>query len=136
MLDDAVDRSRVHALHAAELARFRDGRPRSLALLDRARAHQPNGVPMAWMASDNDQPVYVDCGSGASFIDVDGFSYIDFNASDMAMFAGHANPAIVEVVARQVVERIGGRPCCQGHDRHHNGHAGHVRGSLRHQPHR
>ena len=30
-------------------------------------------------------------------------------------------------VARQVVERIGGRPCCQGHDRHHNGHAGHVR---------
>ena len=35
MPNDAVDRSRVRALHAAELARFRDGRPRSLALLER-----------------------------------------------------------------------------------------------------
>jgi len=99
---DVVDRSRVDALHAAELARFRDRRPRSLRLLERARDHQPNGVPMAWMASDNDQPIYVDYGSGASFTDVDGFSYIDFNASDMAMFTGHANPAIVEAVTRQV----------------------------------
>ncbi len=57
---------------------------------------------MAWMASDNEQPIYVDHGSGASFTDVDGFSYLDLNASDMAMFGGHANPAIVAAVTRQV----------------------------------
>jgi glutamate-1-semialdehyde 2,1-aminomutase len=96
-----LDRARIGELHAGELARFRQGRPRSLAMLGRARAHMPNGVPMAWMASDNDQPVFVDCGQGPGFTDIDGFSYVDFNASDLAMFCGHANPAIVAAVQAQ-----------------------------------
>jgi glutamate-1-semialdehyde 2,1-aminomutase len=70
-------------------------------MIDRARQHMPNGVPMAWMVSDNDQPVYIDHGQGAGFTDVDGFSYVDFNASDIAMFCGHANPAIVAAVQLQ-----------------------------------
>jgi glutamate-1-semialdehyde 2,1-aminomutase len=53
---------------------------------------------MAWMASDNDLPVYVDRGDGATFTDVDGHEYIDFNASDLTMFCGHAHPAIVRAV--------------------------------------
>ncbi|HUZ51382.1 MAG TPA: aminotransferase class III-fold pyridoxal phosphate-dependent enzyme, partial [Streptosporangiaceae bacterium] len=89
-------------LHTAELARFRESRPRSLAMISRARAHMPNGVPMSWMVSDNDQPVYIDSGHGPGFTDIDGFSYVDFNASDMAMFCGHANPAIVAAVQAQV----------------------------------
>lgn len=71
-------------------------------MIARARAHMPNGTPMAWMATDNDQPVYIDYGEGPGFTDVDGFSYVDFNASDMAMFCGHANPAIVAAVRAQV----------------------------------
>jgi len=39
---------------------------------------------------------------GAGFTDVDGFGYADFNASDMAMFCGHANAAIVAAVQAQV----------------------------------
>jgi glutamate-1-semialdehyde 2,1-aminomutase len=97
-----LDRARIGELHARELARFREARPRSLALIGRARAHMPNGMPMAWMASDNDQPVYVDHGNGAGFTDVDGHAYLDFNASDMAMFCGHANPVIVAAVQAQV----------------------------------
>ena len=97
-----LDRARISELHAAELARFRRDRPLSLAMIDRARAHMPNGTPMAWMASDNDQPVYIDHGHGAGFTDLDGFTYLDFNASDMAMFCGHANPAIVAAVRAQV----------------------------------
>lgn len=62
----------------------------------------PNGTPMSWMAVDNDQPVYIDRGEGPGFTDVDGFTYVDFNASDMAMFCGHANPAIVRAVRAQV----------------------------------
>ena len=97
-----LDRARIGELHARELARFREARPRSLAMVARARAHMPNGVPMAWMASDNDQPVYIDHGQGPGFTDIDGFAYVDFNASDMAMFCGHANPAIVAAVQAQV----------------------------------
>src|SRR5215813_9787428 len=96
-----LDRARIGELYAQELARFRADRPRSLAIISRARAHMPNGVPMAWMASDYDQPVYIDHGHGAGFTDLDGFSYTDFNASDMAMFCGHANPAIVAAVQAQ-----------------------------------
>src|SRR5262244_3652556 len=97
-----LDRARIGELHAQELARFRADRPRSLAMISRARAHMPNGTPMAWMTSDNDQPVYIDHGEGPGFTDVDGFGYLDFNASDMAMFCGHANPAIVAAAQAQV----------------------------------
>jgi glutamate-1-semialdehyde 2,1-aminomutase len=72
-----------------------------MAMIGRAAEHMPGGVPMAWMASDNDQPVYIDHGQGAGFTDLDGFSYVDFNASDMAMFCGHANPQIVAAVQAQ-----------------------------------
>src|SRR6266513_4388870 len=97
-----LDRARISKLLAQELARFREARPRSMALIGRARAHMPNGTPMAWMASDYDQPVYIDFGQGPGFTDVDGFTYVDFNASDMAMFCGHVNPAIVAAVQAQV----------------------------------
>jgi glutamate-1-semialdehyde 2,1-aminomutase len=97
-----LDRDRIARLHEEELARFRADRPRSMALLERARAHMPGGVPMAWMATDNDQPIYIDRGEGAGFTDVDGHAYVDMNASDMAMFGGHANPAIVRAVTDRV----------------------------------
>src|SRR6516162_3720476 len=97
-----LDPAGIDGLHETELARFRQARPRSLAMIARARTHMPNGVPMSWMASDNDQPVYIESGSGPGFTDIDGFSYLDFNASDMAMFCGHAHPAIVAAVQAQV----------------------------------
>src|SRR6516165_9628278 len=96
-----LNRARIGELHAREVARFQEARPRSLAMIARARAHMPNGVPMAWMAYHDDQPVYIDHGQGPGFTDVDGFSYADFNASDMSMFCGHANPAIVAAVRAQ-----------------------------------
>jgi len=97
-----LDRARIGELYERELARFREARPLSLAMVARARAHMPNGVPMAWMASDNAHLVYIDHGQGAGFTDIDGFEYVDFNASDMAMFCGHAHPAIVAAVQAQV----------------------------------
>ena len=96
-----LDRARIGELHARELARFREDRPQSLAMVARARAHMPNGVPMSWMAYYGDQLVYVHHGEGAGFTDVDGIGYVDFNTSDIAMFGGHANPAIVAAVQAQ-----------------------------------
>src|SRR5258707_5859691 len=97
-----LDRVKIGDLHASELAGFRQGRPRSLAMVDRDGAHRQTGLPMSWMAYDKDQAVYIDRGDGAGFTDIDGFGYVDFNASDMAMFCGHANPAIVAAVRAQV----------------------------------
>ena len=97
-----LDPARIGSLHDEELDRFHRAHPRTLALLERARDHMPNGTPMAWMVTDNEVPVYVDRGSGATFTDVDGQDYVDFNASDMAMFCGHANPAIVRAVQERV----------------------------------
>ena len=96
-----LDRARIGELHAREVARFQEARPRSRAMVARAREHMPNGTPMAWMAYDDDQLVYIDHGQGPGFTDVDGFGYLDFNASDMAMFCGHANPTIVAAVQAQ-----------------------------------
>jgi glutamate-1-semialdehyde 2,1-aminomutase len=96
-----LDRARIGELYAKELARFREGRPRSLAMIERARAHMPNGTPMAWMAYHDGQLAYIDHGRGPGFTDIDGFTYVDFNASDMAMFCGHAHPAIVAAVQAQ-----------------------------------
>jgi glutamate-1-semialdehyde 2,1-aminomutase len=96
-----LDRARIRDLHRAELARFRDARPATLSLLERASRHMPNGTPMSWMAIYNEQPIYVDHGDGSGFTDVDGFFYLDFNASDMAMFCGHAHPSIVRAIRAQ-----------------------------------
>ncbi|HET7246558.1 MAG TPA: aminotransferase class III-fold pyridoxal phosphate-dependent enzyme, partial [Streptosporangiaceae bacterium] len=93
-----LDQARIGELHAREAARFWEARPRSRAMIARAREHMPNGTPMVWMAF-YDQLVYVDHGEGPGFTDVDGLGYVDFNASDMAMFCGHANPAIVAAIA-------------------------------------
>ncbi len=94
-----LDQARIGELHAREAARFREARPRSRAMIARAREHMPNGGPMVWMAFHDDQLVYIDHGEGPGFTDIDGFGYVDFNASDMAMFCGHANPAIVAAIA-------------------------------------
>lgn len=97
-----LDRDRIGRLYAQELTRFREARPRTLALLERARAHMPNGTPMTWMAADNEIPIYVDRGEGPGFTDVDGFTYVDLNASDLAMFCGHAVPAVIRAVTERV----------------------------------
>ncbi len=93
-----TDPAKVRKIHDLERRKFLDARPRTTGLLQRARAHMPNGVPMAWMAIDQEVPVYVDRGEGAGFTDVDGHRYLDVNVADMSMFCGYANPEIVEAV--------------------------------------
>jgi|SRR5579859_2248676 len=105
-----LDPARLSELLAREGARFREARPRSQAMIARAREHMPNGMPMSWMAYYHDQLVYIDHGQGPGFTDVDGFSYVNFNASDMAMFCGHANPAIVAAVRERAARSANTAP--------------------------
>src|SRR6267154_2256358 len=99
MSSPGIDSHKVRELHDRELKKFVGTHPRSLALLERARAHMPNGVPMAWMVIDQEIPVFVSHGEGADFTDVDGHRYLDVNVSDMVMFCGYGNPEVAEAVA-------------------------------------
>jgi len=95
-----VDRALVKELKDAEDAVYRDRHPRSRALLDRARASMPNGVPMAWHRSSyHHLPPWAVEGHGAHFIDADGHEYRDFNIADMSMFAGYAPEPLVRAVS-------------------------------------
>jgi glutamate-1-semialdehyde 2,1-aminomutase len=96
-----IDPARVRKLYDQELKKFVDARPRTIGLIERARAHMPNGVPMAWMALDQEVPAYIERGEGAGFTDVDGHRYVDFNISDMVMFCGYGTPEIVAAVAER-----------------------------------
>jgi hypothetical protein len=60
----------------------------------------PNGVPMAWMSHFYEHPpVVVDSGRGATFTDIDGNSYLDFNLADTSMFTGYGLHPLTEAVA-------------------------------------
>lgn len=70
-------------------------------LRERASRHLPNGVPMTWMAGlYRFPPIYVTHGEGASFFDVDGNSYLDFNVCDLSMTMGFGPKPIVDAVSR------------------------------------
>jgi glutamate-1-semialdehyde 2,1-aminomutase len=101
-----VDAAVVRRLKAREDEWFRDAHPRSLDLLERARASMPNGVPMAWLADSgtyDHPPVWVTEGRGSRFRCVDGHEYVDFNVADMSMFCGYAPEPVVEAVSRRMV---------------------------------
>ncbi len=95
-----VDRRLVRELKTREDAKFRDTRPKSAALLQRAREFMPNGVPMAWhVGSYHHLPLWAVEGHGARFTDADSFEYADFNIADMSMFCGYAPAPLVRAVS-------------------------------------
>jgi hypothetical protein len=74
-----LPRETLRALREREIRRFAELRPRGMALVERARASMPNGVPMTWMATLCDHPpIVVKEGAGAAFTDIDGNAYLDF----------------------------------------------------------
>jgi glutamate-1-semialdehyde 2,1-aminomutase len=96
-------RERLGTLRDRELARFAELRPRGTALLERARAHMPNGAPMTWMGwIYGHPPLVATTGRGARFTDLDGIEYLDFNLADTSMFAGYGVEALTRVVAERV----------------------------------
>ena len=61
----------------------------------------PNGVPMTWMTGlYRFPPPYVVGGSGASFSDIDGNAYLDFNVCDLSMTMGYGAKPIVSAVTK------------------------------------
>ena len=98
-----IDPSRLATLEERENERFVTERPRSAALLERARRTMPRGVPMSWMDDLYDHPpVFAGSGRGAHMTDVDGHTYLDMYVADMSTFCGHAPDPVVRAVTERM----------------------------------
>jgi glutamate-1-semialdehyde 2,1-aminomutase len=100
-------RDNLRRIRQREDAEFRSRIPRSLTLGSKARQVMPAGVPMAWMAGYyRTPPLWLSHGSGASFTDIDGNSYVDFNVCDMSAILGYAHPRLTEVISAQAARGV------------------------------
>ena len=81
-----INRARLKDLRKIEDQRFLDAHPKSGELFIKANESMPNGVPMSWMSKwPGAYPVFVEEAKGASFVDVDGNTYIDFCLGDTGL---------------------------------------------------
>jgi glutamate-1-semialdehyde 2,1-aminomutase len=100
-------RDNLRRIRQREDAGFRSRVPKSVALGSAARRVMPAGVPMAWMAGYYRMPTpWVSHGSGATFTDVDGNTYVDFNVGDMSAILGYAHPRVTEVISAQAARGV------------------------------
>ena len=74
---------------------------RSAELYDRALRVLPGGVSRNTLLRDP-HPLYAEYGKGCRIRDVDGIERIDLANNMAAMIHGHAHPAIVEAVTKQL----------------------------------
>jgi glutamate-1-semialdehyde 2,1-aminomutase len=93
--------STIDELTDAQERQFVARQPRSGALHARAVSSLAGGVTSSWQIT-RPQPVFIARGLGSKITDVDGNEYVDFHGGYGAGLAGHAHPAIVEAVTRQV----------------------------------
>lgn len=82
-------------------AEYTQARPRSRALFERAGGVLPGGITHESRQFTPFLP-YIARAEGARKWDVDGHEYIDYAMGHGALILGHAHPAIVEAVRRQV----------------------------------
>ena len=98
-----IDRTRLAELMAVEEQRFLDAHPKSGELFESAKLSMPGGVPMSWMSKwPGAYPVFVEEAKGATFVDVDGNTYIDFCLGDTGSMTGHSPEATVTAIREQV----------------------------------
>jgi len=98
-----INRSNLTALRKIEDQRFLENHKKSGELFAIAKDSMPNGVPMSWMSKwPGAYPVFVEEAKGASFVDVDGNTYIDFCLGDTGSMTGHSPDATVSAIREQV----------------------------------
>ena len=80
---------------------FAERQPRSREMASLAAGSLAGGVTSNWQITAP-QPVWLSHGLGSKIYDVDGNEYVDLHGGYGVGLAGHAHPAIVEAVRRQV----------------------------------
>ena len=98
-----INRGNLASLRKVEDQRFLEAHKKSGELFAKAKDSMPNGVPMSWMSKwPGAYPVFVEEAKGASFVDVDGNTYIDFCLGDTGSMTGHSPEATVAAIREQV----------------------------------
>ncbi|MGH9299954.1 MAG: aspartate aminotransferase family protein [Acidimicrobiales bacterium] len=92
---------RLDELVATEEQIFLERQPGSGLMYERAGEVLAGGVTSSWQIT-RPQPVFLARGRGQTIVDLDGNEYIDLHGGYGAGLAGHAHPAVVEAVTRQV----------------------------------
>ena len=92
---------RLDALIEEEERRFVERQPNSAGLRERAMTSLAGGVTSSWQIT-TPQAVWLSRGEGSKIFDVDGGEYVDLHGGYGAGLAGHAHPAVVAAVTRQV----------------------------------
>lgn len=92
---------RAKEITRRELQKYAERTKGSQAATARAKQVLPLGVPSSLQYYDP-HPVVVKHASGASMLDVDGNSYVDYNMGFGALFAGHVNPIVRAAIERQL----------------------------------
>ena len=97
-----INRGNLASLRKVEDQRFLETHKKSGELFAKAKDSMPNGVPMSWMSKwPGAYPVFVEEAKGASFVDVDGNTYIDFCLGDTGSMTGHSPEATVAAIREQ-----------------------------------
>src|ERR1700716_3856920 len=97
----SIDRGRVPRRIDDLRRALLDRTPESERRYRRAVRVMPRGVPSSFQAADP-RPTYLSHGRGSHVWDVDGNEYVDFHNGFGVMCVGHAHPAIVDAVQRQI----------------------------------
>src|SRR5882757_9194222 len=82
---------------------FAERQPESRRMAAMATGSLAGGVTSSWQITAP-QPVWLSHGRGSKSYDVDGNEYVDLHGGYGVGLAGHAHPAIVEAVTRQVAQ--------------------------------
>ncbi|HEV8700847.1 MAG TPA: aminotransferase class III-fold pyridoxal phosphate-dependent enzyme [Candidatus Polarisedimenticolia bacterium] len=86
---------------AAELARFKSRSAGSIDELERARRFLPAGVCSNFRVMDP-HTLFLRAARGAHVWDVDGHEYVDWSLAQSTLLTGHAHPAVLDAVRRQM----------------------------------
>jgi glutamate-1-semialdehyde 2,1-aminomutase len=89
--------------HAQELERYRSQNRASYDLYKRAEKVLPLGVSSNFRTYEP-YPIYIERAQGSRMWDRDGREYVDFSMCFGALMVGHANPVMVEAIARAAAE--------------------------------
>ena len=89
--------------HAAELERYRAQNKKSRDMYEKAERVLPLGVSSNFRTYEP-YPIYIQRAQGSKMWDVDGREYTDFSMTFGALMVGHANPIMVEALAKAAGE--------------------------------
>jgi glutamate-1-semialdehyde 2,1-aminomutase len=96
-----IDLDRLDRLIEEQEAELEPKHRASIEYRARAERHVAGGVASSWQDSPP-HAIYIDRGEGNRLWDIDGNEYIDYHLGYGAMVIGHAHPAVVEAIERQV----------------------------------